>query len=421
MSDLDEQLRRPGRSRWPGDAWRPGPAGGRPMSQAAPAERDHDLDIAPRRPASPAPPPACLLAGEPDDRPAQRALVLAAVSTVLLNPDSRPARPSIPPTPRCRARWRWPAAARPRCHRRRVNSSAAAAAKANGAGRATTLLITDASYANTRRAGRDPGRPGDRRQRLRPRRAGPGVKPERAAPRALPRAGVLAARRQGRGQRVHRRQRRCTGPSGAIGCYPAGDGSTLVSYPNAAGTTTVLGSGEFMTNRAPGRGRQRRARHEPAGLGQGRDLAGGAGDAAGGRTAGRGRSVLYELMPAGIPWAVLMSVIAVLLVALWRGRRLGPGRDRAAARRRAGRRDRRGPRHGSTGRAGPATGRPRAPRAGPIDRLTPRLGLPAPRPARRRLVTAIAVRTGQDRRRTSGAALYGPTPADDAGLVRLAA
>jgi hypothetical protein len=57
-------------------------------------------------------------------------------------------------------------------------------------------------------------------------------------------------------------------------------------------------------------------------------------------------------------------------------------------------------------------------RAGTLDRLLPRLGLgQGATPAA--VTTAIAVRTGQDARQV-GTALYGPAPADDAGLVALA-
>jgi hypothetical protein len=57
-------------------------------------------------------------------------------------------------------------------------------------------------------------------------------------------------------------------------------------------------------------------------------------------------------------------------------------------------------------------------RAGTIDRLTPRLGLYSGAD-RHQIVTALAVRTGEDQQQVGGA-LYGPPPADDAGLVALA-
>ncbi|MEU8248179.1 DUF4350 domain-containing protein [Nonomuraea sp. NPDC048916] len=208
-----------------------------------------------------------------------------------------------------------------------------------------------------------------------------------------------------------------SGPPGSTGCYPAGKGWTLVSYPNAGGTTTLVGSGEFMTN-------MRLSEDGNAALAL--NLLGTAkaitwlvepeqpavGDLAG----PQGRSA-YDLMPPGIPWAVGMTAITVLLVALWRGRRLGPvvmerlpvvvraaetveGRGRLYRARRA------------RARAADSL------RAGTIDRITPRLGLGSGA-GRHEVVAALAVRTGQDPQQV-GAALYGPAPADDAGLVALA-
>ncbi|MFI7698119.1 DUF4350 domain-containing protein [Nonomuraea sp. NPDC049480] len=208
------------------------------------------------------------------------------------------------------------------------------------------------------------------------------------------------------------------GPAGATGCYPAPRGGyTLVSYPNAGGVTTVVGDGSFMTNR-------RLAEDGNAALalnliGTGRpvtwlvppdnppalDLPG-----------ERGES-MYDLMPDNIRWTVYMAIIALALAAFWRGKRLGPvvaerlpvivraaetveGRGRLYRARRARQ------------RAADAL------RAGTIDRLTPRLGLASGAGAQE-LVAALAARTGQDAHQI-GAALYGPPPADDAGLVALA-
>jgi hypothetical protein len=208
-----------------------------------------------------------------------------------------------------------------------------------------------------------------------------------------------------------------TGPSGSVGCYPAGDGWTLLSYPNAGGTTTVLGSADFMSNQrlsedgnaalalnllSTGKPVTWLVRPDEPPVGQ---LPGEA-----------GRSV-YDLMPAGIPWAVLMAGLTVVLVAFWRGRRLGPvvveklpvvvraaetveGRGQLYRARRA------------RARAADSL------RAGTIDRLTPRLGLYSGAD-RHQIVAALAVRTGEDQQRVGGA-LYGPPPIDDNGLVALA-
>ncbi|MDF2710127.1 MAG: hypothetical protein K0R62_5779 [Nonomuraea muscovyensis] len=208
-----------------------------------------------------------------------------------------------------------------------------------------------------------------------------------------------------------------TAPAGATGCYPAGEGWTLVSYPNAGGTTTVVGSGSFLTN-------QRLDEDGNAALAL--NLIGSAeavtwlvepetpptGDLAG----TEGASV-YDLMPESVPWAVGMAAVTVLVVALWRGRRLGPvvterlpvvvraaetveGRGRLYRARRA------------RARAAESL------RAAAVDRLVPRLGLGSGA-ARHEVVAALAVRTGLDAQQVD-AALYGPAPADDAGLVALA-
>lgn len=207
------------------------------------------------------------------------------------------------------------------------------------------------------------------------------------------------------------------GPSGTVGCYPAGKGYSLVSFPYGGGTTTVVGDGEFMTN-------LRLAEDGNAALalnliGTGRpvtwlvrpdnppplDLPG-----------AQGKS-MYDLMPDGISWAILMACLTVVLVGFWRGRRLGPvvaeklpvvvraaetveGRGRLYRARRARQ------------RAADSL------RAGTIDRLTPRLGL-APGAGPQELTAALAARTGNGPQQV-GAALYGPPPVDDAGLVALA-
>jgi hypothetical protein len=141
--------------------------------------------------------------------------------------------------------------------------------------------------------------------------------------------------------------------------------------------------------------------------------------------AGEQRS-LYDLVPHGVWWGLAQLGIAVLLLALWRARRLGPvvaeplpvivraaetveGRGRLY--RRSGARD----------KAAAAL------RAASLARLTPALGLGRnaaqsgrpPKETQAAVVDAIARRS----RRTPVevmALLYGAAPADDAALVRLA-
>jgi len=125
----------------------------------------------------------------------------------------------------------------------------------------------------------------------------------------------------------------------------------------------------------------------------------------------------YGLVPDGVWWGLGQATIAVLLLMLWRARRLGPVvpeplpvvvraaetvEGRARLYRRAGARD----------KAADAL------RAGALRRLVPLLGLPrrAEPPAVVDAVTGRTRRTGPE----VAAVLYGAAPADDAALVRLA-
>lgn len=201
-------------------------------------------------------------------------------------------------------------------------------------------------------------------------------------------------------------------------CYPDQKHPRLVQVRLDGRTVTVLGSGSPFTN-------QHLAEYGNAALGL--NLASGhpavvwlmpdlpkPGSAAGDKS-------MWDLVPPGVKLATLQMFIAVLLIAAWRMRRLGPivvealpvavrsaetveGRARLYRSRRA--RDR-------------AAG---ALRAGTRERLVPRLGLPhsaAADPAfAREIVTAVTSRT-EERETTIGWALYGPAPMDDAELVRL--
>ncbi|WP_030509350.1 DUF4350 domain-containing protein [Microbispora rosea] len=213
-----------------------------------------------------------------------------------------------------------------------------------------------------------------------------------------------------------------TGPPGSTGCYPAGDGRSLVRYTADGHTVTVLGDASFMTNlRLAEDGNAALALNlagarpklvwlaEPDDL----DEAGGSGDG----TDGQARS-LGDLIPGGVKWAVLQLAVAVALAALWRGRRLGPvvaerlpvvvraaetveGRGRLYRSRRA--RD----------RAALAL------RAATADRLAPRLGLPRTATPEE-VAVAAAARTGHAPEPLL-ALLCGPSPGDDTALVALAA
>lgn len=134
-----------------------------------------------------------------------------------------------------------------------------------------------------------------------------------------------------------------------------------------------------------------------------------------------GDESFFGLVPFGVRLAVLQLLIAVLLVAVWRARRLGPvvaeplpvavrSAETVEGRSRLYRA------HQARDRAADAL------RSGTRERLVPLLGMPrsaAHDPAYAgEIVTAVAARTRWDEA-TIGSALYGPEPADDAQLVGL--
>ncbi|QXJ22007.1 DUF4350 domain-containing protein [Actinomadura graeca] len=213
-------------------------------------------------------------------------------------------------------------------------------------------------------------------------------------------------------------------PAGGVGCYRTGGGgdagapARLVQIPSGGRTVTVLGSSRFLTN-------AHLAEDGNAALAM--NLAGARsgvvwlipGKPAAGSDAGE--DSLSDLVPFGVWLFFLELVVAVLLVAAWRARRLGPvvsealpvavrsaetveGRARLYRARRA--RD----------RASDAL------RSGARERIVPLLGLPrgsAQDPAAaQEIVAAVALRTTYEEAYV-GAALYGPEPADDAGLIAL--
>lgn len=196
-------------------------------------------------------------------------------------------------------------------------------------------------------------------------------------------------------------------------------GSRLVQVQNGANTVTVLGSAAPLTNR-------RLTEEGNAALAM--NLAAGSGSSVvwlipdlPKSGSGAGQKTLGDLLPFGTRLFFLELLVAVLLVALWRARRLGPvvaealpvvvrsaetveGRARLY---RAGR---------ARDRASDAL------RSSARERLVPLLGLPRSRAqdpsAAQEIVTAVARRTPYDETYV-GAALYGPEPLDDAGLIAL--
>jgi hypothetical protein len=205
----------------------------------------------------------------------------------------------------------------------------------------------------------------------------------------------------------------------ATSCYRTEYGAArLVQVRNGAGTVTVLGSTAPLTNR-------RLTEEGNAALAM--NLAG-----AGAPVvwlvpdlptsgSGAGQQSLGDLLPLGVKLLFLELLVAVVLVALWRARRLGPVVAEAlpvvvrSAETVEGR--------ARLYRAGHARDRASdALRSGARERLVPLLGLPrssAQDPsAVQEIVTVIARRTTYDETYV-WAALYGPEPLDDAGLIAL--
>ncbi|MFW5420259.1 DUF4350 domain-containing protein [Nocardiopsis sp. CNT-189] len=205
--------------------------------------------------------------------------------------------------------------------------------------------------------------------------------------------------------------------SGAPGCYPADGGSALVSTERPGGAvSTVIGTPAPLTNERLGREGNAALLLNLIGD---RDVVWFLPDV----PVEQGSKGLTDLVPPAVRLSAFPLAAAVLLLAFWQGRRLGPlvaerlpvvvraaetteGRARLYASRRA--RDRSA----------------LALRTGVVERLRPRLGLAADAPATE-VADAAAVRTGDDpgRLRTLlyGVAGDGSDITDDTALVRLAA
>ena len=192
-------------------------------------------------------------------------------------------------------------------------------------------------------------------------------------------------------------------------CY----GGALVRYRDGERTVTVVGSTDFMTN-----GGLLRAGNAALAMnlaGQHPRLVWYAPQ----RTEGKASNsaTIFDLIPDNVIWMVVQLWLTVILIALWKGRRVGPlvaeelpvvvrasetaeGRGRLYRSRRA--RDRAA----------------QALRAATLQRLLPRLGLAADTstPA---VIIAVAQR-GRSHPDLLRHILFGPPPATDADLVQLA-
>jgi len=192
-------------------------------------------------------------------------------------------------------------------------------------------------------------------------------------------------------------------------CYKG----AVVRYRDAGRTVTVVGTSDFMTNAGlPKRGNAALAMNlagdQPRVIWYAPQHS--EGESSGGAS-------LSDLIPDTVKWIFWQLCVVVLLVALWKVRRIGPlvaehlpvvvrasetveGRGRLYRSQRA------------SDRAADAL------RTATLQRLLPRLGL-GPNAEQAAIIQTIAQRGGQDPNYV-GHALFGPPPATDTDLVNLA-
>jgi hypothetical protein len=207
---------------------------------------------------------------------------------------------------------------------------------------------------------------------------------------------------------------------GAERCYPASGHPSLVSYTTAGRRITVLGTGAPLTNQDLGNlGNAALALNllRDAGTGTPRViwLTPAASPVA--PPASGGQAAFTSLIPAPVYMVTVQLLVAVLLLALWRVRRLGPiVAERLPAVVRAAETTEG---HGRLYHA--RRSRDRAAqilRDAATRRMLPSLGLP-PDAVPEAITAALAARTG-DAAADIAKVLNGPAPADDAALVTLA-
>jgi Domain of unknown function (DUF4350) len=201
---------------------------------------------------------------------------------------------------------------------------------------------------------------------------------------------------------------RAVGDKTVSSCY----GGALVRYRDGDRTVTLVGSTDFLTN-----GSLLRAGNAALAMnlaGQHPRLVWYAPQHIEGGSSGKGK--IFDLIPDNVAWMVVQLWLSVVLIALWKGRRIGPlvaeklpvvvrasetveGRGRLYRSRRA--RDRAA----------------QALRSAALQRMLPRLGLgvDTPPPA---VILAIAQHSRSDPELLRHI-LFGPPPATDADLVQL--
>ncbi|HYY01468.1 MAG TPA: DUF4350 domain-containing protein [Mycobacterium sp.] len=201
---------------------------------------------------------------------------------------------------------------------------------------------------------------------------------------------------------------RAVGDKTVSSCY----GGALVRYRDGDRTVTVVGSTDFMTN-----GSLLRAGNAALAMnlaGQHPRLVWYAPQHIEGGTSGKGK--IFDLIPDNVIWMVVQLWLTVALIALWKGRRIGPlvaeklpvvvrasetveGRGRLYRSRRA--RDRAA----------------QALRSAALQRMLPRLGLGVDTAAPA-VILAIA-QHGRSDPESLRHILFGPPPATDADLIQL--
>jgi hypothetical protein len=200
-------------------------------------------------------------------------------------------------------------------------------------------------------------------------------------------------------------------------CYPRGDAGPLAGVTNGNRGLTVLGDSAPLTNAALAEaGNAALGLHL---LGQRPTLVWylpSAGDAA----LRDGEASIYDLIPEGWTFGVIQAGVAVVLLALWRARRIGPvvteplpvvvrAAETVEGRARLYR------------RAGAAEHAARALRKAALDRMLPSVGLSGAEAADPRAVAmALARRTGRDPAEVWALLYDSSSPGGDSELVALA-
>ena len=110
---------------------------------------------------------------------------------------------------------------------------------------------------------------------------------------------------------------RYTGPVLATSCYDGALLALAAGSVDGSGRLVIMGSADFLTNRRLGE--QGNAALAIGLLSAHRQLTWYTG-----RPSGDGTRSLTSLLPSGLKWALMQVVIALLFLAAWRGRRLGP-------------------------------------------------------------------------------------------------